>query len=64
MEMSFEKKSLGWMYYEMEYGYIFTGAYDPNYWGYSSCLSPGWYYPNGRVQGTDGALSKRSKSPL
>ena len=32
--MPFGIGSLGWMYYEMEYGYIFTGAYDPYYWGY------------------------------
>jgi hypothetical protein len=62
MEMSFEKGSLGWMYYEMEYGYIFSGAYDPYYWGYSPYLSTRGYTPNGRGKGTDGALSKRSKS--
>ncbi len=43
--MSKEKETLEWMYYEMEYGYISAGAYDPSYWGYSPYLFPARYAP-------------------
>jgi hypothetical protein len=64
MKMSYGKGSLGWMYYEMEYGYIFTGAYDPYYWGYSPYLSPKHYSPESIGKNTDGMFSKRLKRPL
>lgn len=55
--MSIGKGSLEWMYYEMEYGYIFTGAYDPYYWGYSPYRSLEHYSPKGIGRNTDGVFS-------
>jgi hypothetical protein len=64
MIMSFGKGFIGWIYYEMEYGYIFTGAYDPCYWGFSPHLSPKCSFLKSKGKNTDGVFSKRLKSPL
>ena len=62
--MSFGKRFLGWQYYEMEYGYIFTGAYDPSYWGYAPSLPSRGYSPNGREKNNDGEFSMGIKKTL
>jgi len=64
VKMSFSKGSLGWMYYEMPFGYVLTGAYDPYYWGYSPYFSTRSYFSHGIEKGNSKASSKKIKGPL